>query len=269
MRSSDGLSAVEPRSGPTAGPPVLGIERLRIRYEKLTAVHDVDLELSAGTISVLLGLNGAGKSSIMNAVAGVVPADAGRILLSGRDIGGLPAHRRARAGLAYLPEGRGVFPSLTVQQNLLLGSAGRSDDAHAMDTAFTLFPVLGERRKQAAGHLSGGEQQMLSLARCLAGRPTLLLLDEPSLGLAPRIVEELFATLHRLRDDGLTILMVEQFAHAALAVADTAGVLVRGELTRFGAAGDLRGLSAEELADLFFSETGRPAVAPTAEERAS
>ncbi|MGY1773729.1 ABC transporter ATP-binding protein [Blastococcus sp. SYSU D00813] len=260
---------MDPFRGSTAGAPVLLVEQLRVRYDKLTAVHDVDLRLAPGTIAVLLGLNGAGKSSIMNAVAGLVPADAGRIAICGRDIGGLAAHRRARAGLAYLPEGRGVFPSLTVQQNLLLGSPRRADDVQAMDTAFALFPVLGERRKQPAGYLSGGEQQMLSLARCLASRPALLLLDEPSLGLAPRIVEELFATLRRLRDDGLTILMVEQFAHAALAVADTAGVLVRGELTRFGSAEALRGLSPEELGDLFFSEADEPSAAPAARERAS
>jgi len=262
---------VDPQRGSTAGPPVLRVEQLRVRYDKLTAVHGVDLELRPGTICVLLGLNGAGKSSIMNAITGLVPADSGTIALGGRDIGSLPAHRRARSGLAYLPEGRGVFPSLTVEQNLLLGSARRADDAKAMETAFTLFPVLGQRRTQTAGYLSGGEQQMLSLARCLAGRPTLLLLDEPSLGLAPRIVEELFATLHRLREDGLSILMVEQFAHAALAVSDTAGVLVRGELTRFGPAEALRGLSPEDLGDLFFSDAddSPPSAVPTLRERAS
>lgn len=253
-RTRPGATAADPHLGSTAIPPVLHIDGLRVRYGQLVAVQGVDLEIGPGSISVLLGLNGAGKSSLMNAVAGLVPATSGRITLDGGDIGSMPAHRRARAGLAYLPEGRGVFPTLTVEQNVLIGSAQRAADAQALDTAYTLFPVLGQRRTQQAGYLSGGEQQMLSLARCLAGRPRLLLLDEPSLGLAPRIVEELFATLHRLRTDGLTIVMVEQFAHAALAVADTAGVLVRGELTRFGGAEDLRELSVEDLAELFFSE---------------
>lgn len=235
-------------------PPLLELTDVRVRYGKLVAVAGATFQVTQGSISTLLGLNGAGKSSLMNGISGLVPLDAGSIEVHGTRIDSMSAHRRAAVGIAYLPEGRGIFPSLSVEQNIVVGTQKRSHVDEELTAAFDLFPFLGHRRSQVAGSLSGGEQQMLSLARCLASRPDLLLLDEPSLGLATRIVEEFFAKLCDLRDQGISVLLVEQFAHAALGIADSAGILVRGELTRYGEAAALRGLSAQDLADLFFAE---------------
>ena len=258
MPSSREPRVARPSVGGVAGSvgnaPLLRLVDVRVRYDKLLAVQGASLEVAAGSITALLGLNGAGKSSLMNAIAGLVPVDSGAVELHGESIDSLPAYRRARKGVAYLPEGRGVFPSLSVERNILTGMSRTTDVEEALAASFELFPVLGDRRNQVAGSLSGGEQQMLSLARCLASRPDLLLLDEPSLGLATRIVEELFAKLSQLRESGLAVVLVEQFAHAALGIADRAGVLVRGELTKYGDAADLRGLSAAELAEIFFAE---------------
>lgn len=232
--------------------PILRVDALEVRYGPLHAVRGVTFDVRPGELVVLLGANGAGKSSLLKALIGLEPIAAGTAALAGADLARLPLHRRAAAGLGYLPEGRGVFPNLTVEENIQVGLRRGGDQARIFESAFELFPVLAERRRQIAGSMSGGEQQMLSLSRALAGEPRLLLLDELSLGLAPRIVSQLFAKVGELRDHGMSILLVEQFAHAALRVADRAGIVVRGEMTRLGTASELAALSPEELAHLYF-----------------
>ena len=237
----------------TADPPTLAVDAVDVHYGPIRAVHGATFDVRPGELVVLLGANGAGKSSLLKALLGLEPMAAGNAALGDVDLGGLPTHRRTAIGIGYLPEGRGVFPNLTVEENILTRLRGRKGPgASAVDSAYELFPVLGERRKQLAGSMSGGEQQMLSLSRALAGSPKLLLLDELSLGLAPRIVEQLFQKVGELRDAGMSILLVEQFAHAALRVADRAGVFVRGEMMRFGAASELAALSPDALAGLYF-----------------
>ncbi len=192
---------------------LLEVDDLSVRYGPLVALHGVRLRVEAGEIVTVLGANGAGKSSLLGAVAGLVPAAAGRIVLDGKPIANLPAERVVRLGIALAPEGRRVFPRLTVADNLRLGAAARRDrDGIAADRArvLELFPVLEERLWQSAGTLSGGQQQMLAIARSLMSRPRLLLLDEPSLGLAPIVVDQIFGLIARLRDEGTTILLVEQ-----------------------------------------------------------
>ncbi|MBM3676905.1 MAG: ABC transporter ATP-binding protein [Actinobacteria bacterium] len=235
-----------------AAPPALRVTGLHVRYGQLTAVHDLSIDVPAGELVVLLGANGAGKSSLLKTVMGLERAAEGTIELHGEPLGRTPSHARVGRGLGYLPEGRGVFPTMTVEENILAGLQSMSRKAHALETAYTLFPRMGERRRQMAGSLSGGEQQMLSLSRALAGDPKLLLLDELSLGLAPAIVVQLFEKIKELRDGGMTILLVEQFAHAALRIADRAGVMVRGRLTRFGAAEEFARMSPDELASHYF-----------------
>ena len=171
-----------------------------VRYGQFTAVHDLSLDVRQGELVVLLGANGAGKSSFLRAVMGLERPSSGTIELNGEPLGKSPPHRRVARGLGYLPEGRGVFPNLTVEENILVGLRSMSRKKEALDSAYTLFPRMDERRKQIAGSLSGGEQQMLSLSRALAGDPKLLLLDELSLGLAPAIVVMLFAKIAELRD---------------------------------------------------------------------
>jgi len=237
-------------------PPVLSIDNLAVRYGALTAVSGASFEVGRGEVVLLLGANGAGKSSLLKAIMGLEPMAGGSALLDGTPLKGMPVHKRAQAGLGYLPEGRGVFANMTVEENIATAIKKGGNRQRVLDTAFEIFPVLATRRKQVAGSMSGGEQQMLSLSRALAGEPKLLLLDELSLGLAPRIVQQLFQKVDELRDGGMSILLVEQFAHAALRVADRAGVFVRGEMTRFGRAEELAALSADELARLYFG-TGR------------
>jgi branched-chain amino acid transport system ATP-binding protein len=234
---------------------VLSVRNVTVRYGQLTAVHDISLDVSQGELVVLLGANGAGKSSFLKTVMGLERAAEGVVELEGQELGKAPSHVRVARGLGYLPEGRGVFPTMTVEENILAGLQSMSRKAHALETAYTLFPRMGERRKQMAGSLSGGEQQMLSLSRALAGDPKVLLLDELSLGLAPAIVVQLFAKIAELRDSGMTILLVEQFAHAALKIADHAGVMVRGRLTQFGPAEQFAKMSPDELAGHYFGKT--------------
>lgn len=230
----------------------LKVEGLHVRYGQLTAVKDLSLDVGRGELVVLLGANGAGKSSLLRAIMGLERAAEGTVELDGRALGKMPSHRRVGYGLGYLPEGRGVFPTMTVEENILAGLQSSGRRAAALETAYDLFPRLGERRRQMAGSLSGGEQQMLSLSRALAGDPSLLLLDELSLGLAPAIVVQLFARIAKLRDEGMSILLVEQFAHAALKIADRAGVMVRGRLREFGPAADFERMSPDELAGHYF-----------------
>ena len=227
------------------------MDRLRVRgltagYGAIRVLDDVALEIQAGELVALIGGNGAGKTTLLKAVAGARRPWAGRITLDEEEIGGRPAWWVARRGLTLVPEGRGVFGDQTVRDNLLLGALARRgrDDAAAaaadLDRVLALFPVLGERLSHPAGSLSGGQQQMLAVARGLMARPRVLLLDEPSLGLAPLLVREIFAALGRLRAEGLTILLVEQMAGQALALADRAYVLENGRITLSGAAAGIR-----------------------------
>ena len=232
---------------------LLEVDDLSVRYGPLVALHGVRLRVEAGEIVTVLGANGAGKSSLLGAVAGLVPAAAGRIVFDGKPIANMPAERVVRLGVALAPEGRRVFPRLTVADNLRLGAAARRDrDGIAADRArvLELFPVLEERLWQSAGTLSGGQQQMLAIARALMSRPRLLLLDEPSLGLAPIVVDQIFALISRLRDEGTTILLVEQNVHRALDLADRAYVLATGRVEVEGTAKEVRASSDVERAYL-------------------
>jgi branched-chain amino acid transport system ATP-binding protein len=214
-------------------PAALAVEDLHIRYGGVRAVRGITLEVGRGEIVGLVGPNGAGKSSTLHAIMGVVAPAAGNVRLHGRSIRGLNPERVARAGVALVPEGRHVYASLTVEENLRLGLAGRrSRDGLAQDLAWVhdLFPVVKEFASRNAGALSGGQQQQLAIARALVARPDVLLLDEPSLGLAPTVVERLFATLGDIRERGVSILLVEQRAQLTIAFADRTHVLSNGEL---------------------------------------
>lgn len=225
--------------------PVLSVENLEVRHGAIVAVRGVSLTASAGETVAILGANGAGKSSTLMAIAGALRPSAGRIHLNGTNITGARPERIIRLGLATVPETRDVFPDLTVRENLTLGSyirrADRSGVAADEGRMYTLFPRLGERARQAAGTLSGGEQQMLVIARALMSRPQVLLLDEPSLGLAPVIVDQIFAMIAELKAAGQTILLVEQNAAKALAIADRAYVMRLGTIATEGPAAVIRG----------------------------
>jgi branched-chain amino acid transport system ATP-binding protein len=230
---------------PSTGPgvePLLRVTGLSARYGAARALEGVSFEMPANSALALLGPNGAGKSTLARVLSGLVPASSGSIRLNGREISGLSATRIRRAGLVHLPEGRGVFPALTVQENLRMAlTIDRSGRAAALERAFTIFPVLGQRRGQLAGSLSGGEQQMLSLARALMVRPDLVIADEMSLGLAPKLVDVVFESLATARAAGVSVLMIEQFAGRALAFADQCLILQRGHTSWSGpadAAGD-------------------------------
>jgi branched-chain amino acid transport system ATP-binding protein len=220
----------------------LTIKGLRVVYGRTEALHGIDLEVPAGQCVCLIGANGAGKTSAMRALSGLVRPRAGSIVLDGRDIAGWRPHRVAALGLLQVPEGRQVFSDLTVAENLALGAylvTGPAEIARRRDAVLARFPRLRERLAQRAGSMSGGEQQMLAFGRALMGAPKLLLLDEPSMGLAPLFVEEVFAAIAALRAEGVTILLVEQNASAALDVADYAYVLETGRITLEGAAAEV------------------------------
>ncbi len=236
---------------PTA---LLEIEDLRVSYGNAQALFGIDLAVRRGEVVAVLGANGAGKSTLAGAVSGLVRPVSGTVRLDGTEVQGLPSHRVAARGLAHIPEGRGIFPSLSVSDNLrmrLRRVGGRRDREAAMERAFEQFPILGERRRQRAGTLSGGEQQMLALAPVLAAPPALLIADELSLGLAPLLVDQIFRTLAQARNEGVTIVLIEQFVHRALAFADRAVILERG---RIGWAGPSADAGVEVLAR-YLSET--------------
>ncbi|XXF77368.1 ABC transporter ATP-binding protein [Myxococcaceae bacterium GXIMD 01537] len=220
-----------------AFPPMLSVEGLKVQYGAITALRGVSLTLGKGEMVALIGANGAGKTSTLRAVSGMLKPTAGRIVFNGEDITGMKAHVLVPRGMAHAPEGRGIFPNLSVQENLELGAYLRRDKAGIeadMEKNFALFPVLKERRQQFAGTLSGGEQQMLAIARALLSRPQLLLLDEPSLGLAPQVTETIFRTLREVNAAGVSILLVEQNAHLALNSAHYGYVLETGEVVMAG-----------------------------------
>ncbi len=221
--------------------PLLRVEDLEVTYGAARALFGVSLEVPAGGAVAVLGPNGAGKSSLAGAIGGRVRPSAGRVRFDGRDVTGWPLHRVSRLGVAYVPEERAIFPHLTVLENLrvrLRYAVPRADRAAALDRAFDTFPILGERRRQQAGTLSGGEQQMLSLARVLAAPPRLLIADEMSLGLAPQLVDVVFDAIVRARAEGVAVVLVEQYVERALAFADRAVILRRGRLVWHGPAAD-------------------------------
>ena len=224
----------------------LSVSRLSASYGAVAVLHEVSLEVQAGEIVCVIGGNGAGKTTLLKTIAGVLRPAAGRVLSDGRDIGGRPSWWVARHGITLVPEGRGVFADQSVRDNLMLGALARSnvDDAVTiradLDSALQLFPALAGKLELPAGALSGGQQQMLAVARGLMAKPRVLLLDEPSLGLAPILVREIFAAIERLRAQGVTVLLVEQMAAQALALADRAYVLDRGRITLEGPAREVR-----------------------------
>ena len=229
---------------------LLEVKAAVVRYGAVTAVHEVDLTVSKGEIVAVLGPNGAGKTSLVSAVAGILPLASGTIRFDGEDITGLPIETMVRKGISLTPEGRRVFADLSVRENLILGGATQSDRAafdEDMERMFAMFPILKTRAASPAKTLSGGEQQMLAIARSLMSRPRLLLLDEPSLGLAPRIVDQIFELIAELRAKGLTVLVVEQNASEALAFADRAYVLNVGRCVFSGTAAEIA--ASEDLAE--------------------
>jgi branched-chain amino acid transport system ATP-binding protein len=220
---------------------LLEVSGLEVRYGGIRAVKGIDLHVDEGELVCLIGANGAGKSSALRAISGMLPTAPGAVRYAGRDMAGQRAFERARAGLALVPEGRGIFPQLSVDENLGMGAYARRDDGIAADRehVFTLFPRLHERRRQTGGTLSGGEQQMLAIGRALMSRPKLLLLDEPSMGLAPIVVQRIFEVVRRVNAEGVTVLLVEQNARAALALAGRGYVMESGTISLSGAAREL------------------------------
>jgi len=226
---------------------MLQVENLVAGYGKVQVLHGISIEVPQGRLVTLIGSNGAGKTTTLRAVSGMIAPSAGAIRLGGVDVAGMPAHKITQRGLAHSPEGRRVFPTQSVTDNLLLGafprltgSRPKGDTGGDLEKMFELFPRLKERREQLAGTLSGGEQQMLAMARALMLNPDVLLLDEPSMGLAPKLVEEVFATIARLKERKITMLLVEQFAAAALAVADFGYVMENGRISASGPSAQLR-----------------------------
>lgn len=230
---------------------LLSVSNLDVRYGAVHAVRDFSFSVRRGEIVTILGANGAGKSSTLNSIVNLVPSANGTILFDGQDITKMPTEAIIPAGLTLTPEGRHVFADMSVIENLRIGAATIKDgsDAEVLARMLEQFPILKEREHQAAGTLSGGEQQMLAIARSLISRPKLLILDEPSLGLAPKIIRELFQLIERLRDDGTTILLVEQNAAQSLAIADRAYLLELGRLTTSGTAQEF--LDEFDLANIY------------------
>ncbi len=236
----------------TTAVPVLEVQGLDVSYGSSQALFDVSLRLDQGSAMAVLGVNGAGKSTLARAVAGLVRPTAGTVRFMGRDITGLPAHRVRRLGLTYVPEGRGIFPGLSVLDNLRMAVAQerRQDRPAAIDRAIGRFPVLGDRRSQQAGSLSGGEQQMLALARALAVSPALVIADEMSLGLAPLVAESVFESLEEARRSGIAIVLSEQFVHRALSMSDRCVILTRGRVSWSGPAAE----AGREVIDRYLGE---------------
>lgn len=220
--------------------PILTVENLKVVYGRVEAVRGISFHASPGALVALVGANGAGKSSVINAVSGLLRPRGGRVTFQGRDITRTPAHRLVEQGLVQVPEGRQILATLTIAENLQLGGWHNGGSAaKRIDEMYDRFPVLGERRSLPAGSLSGGEQQMLAIARALVAAPKVMLMDEPSMGLAPKVVDEVFRVIEEIRASGTTVVLVEQNARRALRAADHGYVLQTGEIVHEGAASDL------------------------------
>lgn len=226
---------------------ILELRNIRGGYGTIDVLHGVSLTVNAGEVHALLGPNGAGKTTTLGVCSGQIQPSGGQLLISGREVNGASSDSLARAGVCLVPEGRGIFPNLTVTENLRMFTHAGVSMNEVMDVAFTQFPRLKERRKQIAGTMSGGEQQMLAMARALAVNPALLLLDELSMGLAPIIVEELYERVAELAASGVSILVVEQFAQAVLGVSTVASIMLHGRITRTGPPAEI----AEELTEAY------------------
>ena len=238
------MSAVvsNPTAGTNATDPLLEVERVRVSYSGVLALSDVSLRIPRGQIVALVGGNGNGKSTTLRAIAGLNAVDAGSIRFDGAEVQTLPAHRRVPLGLSLVPEGRRLFPRLTVRRNLELGAFTRVDaheTAATIDRMFALFPILKERETQLAGTMSGGEQQMLAIARGLMAQPRLLMLDEPSWGIAPKFVTKVLDVIQRVNATGVTVLLVEQNLHKALSIAHHGYVIQTGRIVMQGSGSDL------------------------------
>ncbi len=233
-------SAIDPSP---ATQPLLKVTGLSSQYGPVKAIHAVELTVYAGELVALVGGNGAGKTTLLHTLSGLHPSSGGRIQFDGRDITRWPPHRIVAAGVCQVPEGRQVFAPLSVEDNLRLGAYRQHRDRgwvrRELERVYALFPILHERREQLAGTLSGGQQQMLAIGRALLGRPRLLLLDEPSMGLAPLLVEEIFRVIQELNAEGVTLLLVEQNARAALAIARRGYILETGRIVKTGPAAEL------------------------------
>ncbi|MEU5162887.1 ABC transporter ATP-binding protein [Streptomyces sp. NPDC020875] len=221
---------------------LLEVEDLRVAYGKIEAVKGISFSVEAGQVVTLIGTNGAGKTTTLRTLSGLLKPAGGRIVFDGKPLDGIPAHKIVALGLAHSPEGRHIFPRLSIAENLQLGAFLRSDKAgiaQDIEKAYDLFPILRERSKQAAGTLSGGEQQMLAMGRALMSRPKLLMLDEPSMGLSPIMMQKIMSTIAELRSQGTTILLVEQNAQAALSLADRGHVMEVGKVVLSGSGEEL------------------------------
>lgn len=219
---------------------LLEVNDIHVHYGKVAALRGVTIEVEDGEIVALIGANGAGKTTTLKTISGLRPLSSGHVRFQGADISKLPAHKRVKLGIGQAPEGRGIFPGMTVQENLLMGAYGRRGDVSGdLADVYDIFPRLAERRSQYGGTMSGGEQQMLTIGRALMTDPKVLLLDEPSMGLAPMLVNQIFAIIREINERGTTVLLVEQNAHQALQLADRAYVLETGRVFKSAVASDL------------------------------
>ena len=221
---------------------MLDIKNLSVSYGAIDAVKDISLHVDDGEIVSLIGANGAGKTTTLHTIPGLVPAKSGSIMFNGQDLLKTKANKIVTLGMAHVPEGRHVFTRMSVQENLEMGAYSLKDTSHVaedLDKVYTYFPRLKERRRQLAGTLSGGEQQMVAMGRAMMSRPNTILMDEPSMGLSPKLVKEIFRIIEKLHDEGITVLLVEQNAKMALSIADRAYVLETGRITMEGKASDL------------------------------
>jgi branched-chain amino acid transport system ATP-binding protein len=236
---------------------ILELRNIRGGYGTIDVLHGLNFTVEPGQVHALLGPNGAGKTTTLGVCSGQIIPSGGQLVISGREVQGTSSDALARAGVCLVPEGRGIFPNLTVTENLRMFTHAGTPFSDVQDKAFSQFPRLKERRKQVAGTLSGGEQQMLAMSRAMATDPALLLLDELSMGLAPLIVEELYERVAAMAATGISILIVEQFAQAVLGVADIASIMLHGRITRTGPPAEI----AEELADAYLGATAEPTSA--------
>ena len=237
------MAGADPVPEPMPKPPMLEVAGLEAGYGGFRALHDVGLTVAAGEAVAVVGPNGAGKTTLMRAISGLLPPRAGRVAFEGRDLAAVPPHRIVELGIAHVPENRRLFPRLTVEENLKMGAfspAARPHFAERLEWVYSLFPRMRERRAQVAGTMSGGEQQMCAIGRALMSKPKLLLMDEPSAGLAPVIVDQVFDLVHRIRQEGFTVLIVEQNVRQVLELVDRAYVLEVGTIRKSGTAAALK-----------------------------